>query len=81
MSRRTNKFRQHTKIRLRERYGLKCSKQDLKLMKRIITEKKSTPVRSISNNIRLHLINFNGSDILVMYHKKYKEIITVYPND
>ena len=76
-----SKFRQHTKVRLRERYGIVCNKEDLKQMRTLILKNESIPIHKLSINVKLHLIKFEGIDIFVLYHKKYKEIITAYPQN
>jgi len=71
--------RQHTKKRLLERYNLICNNDEIKQITNIIIKGKSTPLHSISSNVDIHKIPFKNRNIIALFHKKCKEIITVNP--
>jgi hypothetical protein len=69
----------HTQKRFKERFGLDLSKEDVIKIGRIIRNGNSEFVKGLSNARRLHVVNYKGTDIAVVYGNKNKVPITVFP--
>ena len=72
-------MRRHVKKRADQRYEIKLTKDDLRDITAKIRSGDSVPIDCPNNtlNKRRHKVTFNGQDIIVVYHKKYKELVTV----
>lgn len=75
------KFRNHTKSRLNERYNVIFTNQDLKNMVELIKTGKSKIIKSFSNTRTLHKLIYKDIEMIVVYNKYYKEIATAFEKD
>ena len=72
-------IRQHFKRRMKERYGIEVSKKDMKEIIRMLNDR--TFVKSKSNSRKVHRINFKGKEVLVVYDKNRKVLVTALENN
>ena len=72
--------RKHAKKRLTERYGLELNHTDLREITRIIQESSGDfAIGRVSHSRTKHLINYKDMEILVVYDKNQKTIVTALP--
>lgn len=77
MSHRDRQFRNHTKRRANERFGLNLTSQDTRLIRQLIKDGKSEFIRRTSLDRSLHRVTYQGKVMIVVYSKRHNEIVTV----
>lgn len=79
MNKMANKRRwenEHFRLRLIQGYGIPANKAVRREMVGLIQSGQSTPVEKQSNRIVLHSINYQGREIVVVYDKARKNLVT-----
>ena len=71
----------HSKKRAKERYDMNLTKADTERIVKLIHEQRSKPLEYISKSKKAHLVHYNNKDIIVIYCKKSKAIVTLLPKD
>jgi hypothetical protein len=75
------RINQHVIHRSEQRYGIRLNSKKRKEIVRIIQSNGSTGLKRISNTKTLYMVNYEGQDILVLYSRARKTILTVYPKE
>ena len=70
--------RKHAKRRALERYGIEYNEEDLRLIRKLISEGKSKSTKQ-SNRVRIHELEYMGENIKIVYDKIRKEIVSFLP--
>ena len=73
--------RLHAKKRFLERCGIKLTTKDLDNLRSQIVDGNAELIRKQSNRVSVWKINFNGTEVEVVYDKNTKNIVTVLPNE
>jgi hypothetical protein len=83
---RTNTYacQQHAQMRLRQRYGLYLTLQDVQAIAGLVKDGKSTPLSEIDGyestcTRSVHKVTFRDTEMIVVYSRKLKTLVTVLP--
>ncbi len=71
----------HSKKRAKERYDMNLTKADAERIVKLIYDQRSKPIHYISKSKKVHLVHYNNKDIIVIYCKKSKAIVTLLPKE
>lgn len=71
----------HAKKRLKQRYGLELNSKQLREIVVMIMLNKSDGIEKQSNRVSKHKVRYMGKDIIVLYDKIRKNIITALTED
>jgi hypothetical protein len=66
----------HLRKRLKERYGINATLNDINMIEEYIRDGKTRVIRYESQGRSIHAININGSIVVVVYSKFLKRVVT-----
>ena len=73
--------RQHSKRRAAQRYDIELTNKDLIKIVALIRNGKAAASRRITCSKSVVLVQYNGDDLVLLYSKRHKEILTFFPPD
>jgi len=76
---RTNKQRNHSKRRFRQRYGIDFNQQMRQEFRRLIQSNQCVLVEKQSNRISIWDVTYEGNVYRIVYDKQRKNVVTVLP--
>jgi len=85
MPKRTGRYRQklrrHFNLRLNQYYELRANKEEMKQIIKLIMEGQVIYVGKVTNTRSFFIVEFKNKDVLLLYSKKLKTLVTAYPLD
>lgn len=76
-----NYHAQHTQQRIRERYGLNLSLEEVKRIGRRIKNHNSKRIATMSWTRTIHIVKFRRMELVIVYDKKHHVPVTALPKE
>jgi len=73
--------RQHSKRRAAQRYDIELTNKDLIKIVELIRNGKAAVSRRVTCSKSVVLVQYNGDNLVLLYSKRHKEILTFFPPD
>lgn len=73
--------RRHARQRARERFGLELDEHQLRAVVNRIQRGESRFLEKQSNRVSLHQVEYMGAEMVVVYDRRRKNVVTVWPSE
>lgn len=73
--------RKHVKGRIYMRYSLPATDEDVREITKLIEDGYGRFVEHTSNTRSVYVVNHNDTDLMVVYHRKHKCLVTALPGN